>query len=122
MGIGLHGASQSLLADERECVSIVHNNETNGVRFGMRPFTEISHLVTDSVNTAVFFTREPKNAVNIEGRFRFQEVNYITQERGLTSGALACEKEMGKVVKTLTYRLKEGSLADKARFEDGSHW
>ena len=115
--IGFHRATESLLADEGECVSVVNQDEANGIRASMDPLTKVGDLVTDRVNTTIFLAAQPEDTVDLEWCLCFQQVNNVMEESGLPGGALACEKEMWKGMKAFTNLLEEGCLAKETRLK-----
>ena len=94
---GLHGSPQGLLADERESVGVVNDDETESIRLGVDALTEVIHLVANRMDATVLFRAEPENRFNGEGGFFFQDVDNIFKEGCLSRAWRSCDKDMGEV-------------------------
>jgi len=69
--IGFHWTSESLLADEGQGVRVINDDKPNRVGTRMDPLTKVCNLVANRMNSAILFTAEPQNTVNLKRCLRF---------------------------------------------------
>ena len=80
MGVCFHGAAESLLANEGKCVGVVDDNPAESIWLGMGPFTEVVDLVSDCMDSTVFFATEPEDGIDLEGGLLANHCHYVFQE------------------------------------------
>jgi len=107
---GFHWPAESLLADKWECVGIINDDKTECIWFRMNALTEVVYLVTNRVNTTVFFGAEPENRFNGEGRLLFQNFDDIFQEGRLSRAWGSSNENMRKVGHHFSYRCEDSVL------------